>query len=534
MTERFDAIIIGAGPSGAVTAKRMNEAGMSVLVLEQGDWPDYSKARAGHPDFEITANRYWNWDPNVRKAPADYPVDDVDSEITALMYNGVGGGTVIYAAHWERFLPSDFRVHTLDGVASDWPFTYEELEPYYVAVEKEFGVSGLEGDTCYPPGEGPPLPPVPMNKIGRLGAEAANRLGWHWWPASNAIATRRYGNLHPCAQRTSCLYGCPTGAKASADRTHWSSLVHQGVRLTTGARVKQLVTNSAGLIDRVVFVDREGLEHAVAGDVTIVCANGVGTPRLLLMSDPGGPGLANSSGLVGKRLMMHPFATSIGLFEDDLEAWRGPWGQHLHLMEWYETDLSRGFVRGAKWALMPTGAPLAAMLPGLWGDKDVWGPNFHDTLHRRLGRSAMIGIICEDLPEESNRVTLSDSAVDSDGLPAPKITYENSENSRRMISFHVGKAEQYLREMGAYETISTPNIVGAGWHLLGTCVMGTDPTKSVVDAHGRTHDIGNLYIFDGSTFPTSSGVNPTATIAANALRCANALVASRLDQEVPV
>ena len=108
-------------------------------MLEQGDWPDYSKATVTREDFPLTAGRDWGWDPNARQAPGDYPIDDSESDITALMWNGVGGGTVVYAAQWQRNMPSDFRVRTLDGVADDWPLTYEDLEPYYVRVERDFG-----------------------------------------------------------------------------------------------------------------------------------------------------------------------------------------------------------------------------------------------------------------------------------------------------------------------------------------------------------------------------------------------------------
>src|SRR5580765_5865848 len=138
-----DVLIIGAGPTGAVAAKRFAEAGMRVVVLEQGDWPDYSKARAGELDFELTAGRDWSANPNRRRAPADYPIEDSHSDISAVLFNAVGGGTVVYAAHWQRNMPSDFRVRTLDGVAEDWLLSYEELEPYYERVEHDFAVSGL-------------------------------------------------------------------------------------------------------------------------------------------------------------------------------------------------------------------------------------------------------------------------------------------------------------------------------------------------------------------------------------------------------
>ena len=131
-----DVLIVGAGPSGAVTALRLAQDGFRVTVLEQGDWPDYSKANVAEPEFAVTADRDWGWDPNMRAAPGDYPIDDSESDITALMWNGVGGGTIVYAAQWQRNMPSDFRVRTLDGVADDWPFTYEDLEPYYVRVER--------------------------------------------------------------------------------------------------------------------------------------------------------------------------------------------------------------------------------------------------------------------------------------------------------------------------------------------------------------------------------------------------------------
>lgn len=532
-----DVLVIGAGPTGAVAAKRFAEAGMSVVVLEQGDWPDYTKARAEHPDLELTAGRYWSGNPNRRRAPADYPIDDRESDIAAVLYNAVGGGTVIYAAHWQRNLPSDFRVRTLDSVADDWPLTYEDLQPYYERVEADFGVSGLEGDPAFPPGKGPPLPPAPLAPMGRRVAQAHNQLGWHWWPGPNAIATRAYGPLRPCTQRATCMWGCVEGAKGSADITHWPQNIERGVWLVTGARVRRLEVNSAGLVSGAVYVDREGQNHFQKAAVTVLGANGIGTPRILLNSAsancPGG--LANSSGLVGRRLMLHPFGTVVGLFDEDLGSTHGLWGQHLHCLEFYETDAARGFVRGAKWGLQPTGGPLSMTRSYPWGENNaIWGPDFHQQLRKRLGHSAMWGIIAEDLPEENNRVVLDPALKDADGVPAPKLIYRMSENSRRLLEFHLARAKESLEAAGAFETVVAPLIRETGWHILGTARMGDDSGASVVDAWGRCHDVANLFIYDGSIWPTSSGMNPTATIAALALRCAEHLVEERRNQKIPV
>jgi choline dehydrogenase-like flavoprotein len=331
--------------------------------------------------------------------------------------------------------------------------------------------------------------------------------------------------------RATCLWGCADGAKATVDRTYWPVNQKNGVELVTRARVRRLLQRSDGLVEGAEYLDADGNEHVQRAGITILGANGLGTPRLLFLSGDNG-GLANSSGLVGKRLMMHPFGTVTGLFEEDLHSWQGTWGQHIHSLEFYETGEDRDHVRGAKWGLQPTGGPLSMTRAYPWGEENaVWGEAFHREVKRRLGHSAMWGIIAEDLPEESNRVTLDPDHPDEYGIPGVKIDYRNSENTERMMDFHRERARESLLAAGAYDVIIAPFIEATGWHLLGTCKMGDDPATSVVDGWGRCHDVENLFIFDGSVWPTSSGMNPTATIAAFALRSAEHLVETRRDQK---
>ncbi len=529
-TTQVDAVIVGAGLSGGLTAATLARAGWSVVCLEQGDWPDYSKARADYPDFEVTADRYWARDPNVRKAPVDYPVDDTESDISPLMWNGVGGGTVLYSAKWHRMTPSDFRVRSLDGVADDWPISYEQLEPWYVEAERQLGVSGLAGDPAYPDGEGPPNPPVPIRKAGRRMAKTMNELGWHWWAGGNAISTRKYRHLSPCRQHGTCMQGCPEGAKASTDITHWTDAITDGADLRTGARVTRIVM-SGDRARGVEYVDTDGNTQLVEAAHVIMCANGIGTPRLLQLSATAShpDGLGNSSGLLGTHLMMHPFAAVAGLFEEDLDTESGAWGQQIQSMQFYETEQNRGFVRGAKWGLQPTGGPLGLTRSYPWAEssKPMWYESFHDTLASRLGHAPMWSIVAEDLPMDSNRVTLSDTMTDSSGLAAPKIEYRADENSRAILNWHTDRAAESFMAAGATETIVGPLIRSSGWHLMGTARMGRDPRTSVTDEWGRLHDVANVHIFDSSTWVTCGGVNPAATQAALALRSADHMVSTK-------
>ena len=243
----------------------------------------------------------------------------------------------------------------------------------------------------------------------------------------------------------------------------------------------------------------------------MLAANGIGTPRLLLASASGvfPHGLANGSGLVGRRLMLHPYAWADGWFP---EPFRLPAGQTAGLvsLEFGSTRPECGFVRGSKLQLS-VGAPA----PGVCFDR------FEDGVADPRAHLAGISVSAEDLPDPDNRVTLSSTRADEDGVALPRMVYRVSANSRAILDFGIERAAEVLRAAGAVAIEPTFLKAQAGFHLMGTARMGGDPETSVVDRFGRCHEVPNLFVADASTFVTASCLNPSATAQALALRTAD-------------
>ena len=520
--EPVDVLIIGAGASGAAMAWSLADTRMKILCLEQGDWMNPAEYPSASKNWEMQRFGPFGLSPNGRGRPEDYPINDSESPIAVSNFNAVGGSTILYAAHFPRFHPSDFRVRSLDGVADDWPIDYARLEPYYAQNDRMMGVAGLAGDPAYPPKE-LPLPPVPLGKVGHTLARGFNKLGWHWWPSDSAIATAPYEGRAECINLGPCIMGCAQGAKGSTDVTYWPAAVRAGVELRTRCRVREITVDENGMADGVIYYDADGVEQRQPAEVVVLACNGVGTPRLLLNSASKRfpDGLANSSGLVGKNLMFHPYAMVTGVFDEPLEGYKGPAGCCIMSQEFYETDPSRGFVRGYTFEMLRGMGPISTALWSMSQGKLPWGADHHGSYQSVFDRTAGMVVICEDLPEAHNTVTLDPELTDSHGIPAPKITYRLSENSTRMLEHAVARGKEVLEAAGTHTTSAEAPLPPAGWHLMGTARMGTDPSTSVVNEWGRAHDVKNLFIIDGSVFVTAAAVNPTCTIQALALYVAD-------------
>ena len=282
--------------------------------------------------------------------------------------------------------------------------------------------------------------------------------------------------------------------------------------------MREITVDKDGRATGAVYYDSEGKEQYQAAEMVVMACNAIGTPRILLNSTSAQfpDGLANSSGELGRNLMLHPYATVDGIFDQPVDGAKGPL-KCVASHEFYETDLSRGFVRGFSFETQRGYGPVATGLLGVAAGRIPKGRGHHAAYRKLSERMLSLVAVCEDLPEAHNTVTLDPSRCDAHGIPAAKVDYRLSDNSHKMLNFAVARGAEVMRAAGAVDVIETKLLKNAGWHNMGTARMGTDPNTSVVNEWGRCHDVKNLFVIDGSIFVTSAGVNPTRTIQALAL-----------------
>jgi choline dehydrogenase-like flavoprotein len=515
-----DFVVIGSGIIGALSARKLAQAGASVIILEAGprvdrgeivarfrnsprrsDWlsPYPSYPWAEHPIYQPKDNGYL-----VQAGPYPY---------TAEYMRQVGGTTWHWAAMAWRNLPNDFRIHSLYGVGVDWPMSYDDLEPYYQEAEEIMGVSGA-------PNTGSPrTKPFPMEPVAEPYAmrRIRERLASDYPVVSNTTArnSRPYDGRPACCGNNSCQPICPIDAQYHGGLAV-DAAEAAGVKLIANANVYRLEHDDKGNISAALYYDPDKLSHTVTGKTFIVAANGIESPRLLLVSksDKFPNGLANSTDMVGRHLMDHP-STSL-TFDGDEDLWLGRGPQSPSSINTMRdgtfraehapyrldfTNISR--VDGTTTSLIAAG---------------VYGPE----LSRRLRHSAAVELsvknVLEVLPDPDRRITLSDQK-DAMGIQKAETHYSIDDYTRKGHE----RSQQDFRRIaelmgGTNLRFSQDGVFANNQHICGTLSMGTDPKVSVCDEWGRTHDHENLFLASTAVLPTCATCNSTESGIAVALR----------------
>ncbi len=497
-----DVCIVGAGAGGSVLAKELSEAGSKVVVIEAGPWLD---TREDFVNDELTMlDGRIDWDGLRITAGAD-PIP-LGRNNTG---RAVGGSTVHYTAAALRLHEDDFELKSREGIADDWPITYAELAPYYKRVEDYLGVSGPRRFP-WPPYRGPfPYPELPWSARDFLLARGMIRLGLTPAKAPHAIITGSKDERSPCMMYGFCTNGCKSDAKSSALVTYIPDAVKAGAEIRELSFAIKVNTRPDGYARSVTYI-HDGRYYEQEADIIILSCYAVETPRLLLNSLPGG--LANTSGMVGRNFMVHLGDNIIGRFDEPMDNWVTP-PVGIMNQDFYGTVKGKDFARGYTLEAYSM-FPVEFYTGFVEANPHLWGTGLMDFLGSYQNYT-MLGTVGEVLPNEMNFVELAKEA-DEHGVPVARVVYSRDENAKRLSKDSIDLSEEILKAAGASGIMRQESTI----HVLGTCRMGNDPKRSVVDRWCRSHDIANLFICDGSVFVTGGAVNPSLTIEALATRTA--------------
>jgi len=536
-----DVCVVGSGAGGLVAARQLSRAGFRVVVLERGPW----LRREDFVEDEIAVKHRGLLWPQVDDEPRTWRPDDRAeatrlSRETQLFSNAmcVGGATVHYSGLSWRFHESDFRVLSEEGAVAgadlaDWPISYAELEPYYEQAEWEIGVSGRGWASPFDPPRRRdyPLPPVARNSAGAIVELGARALGLHAFPTPVAVLSRPYRGRPACTNKGFCSgYGCPVGARSSTLEAMLPQALATGrCEIRPDAMASQVRLDERGCASGVAYIGADGVERFQEAGLVILAAGGVETPRLLFLSATTGhpDGLGNGSGLVGRNLMLHaPGATVTATFPNPLDGHKGSTSTRVHHDD-YRSDSRRGFIRGGfSHPRAHGGDPIELALRPVHPAR--WGAAHKDSMRAMWRHYLYSHVTGESLPVPDNRVDLDPSVRDRHGLPVARVTHTAHGNDVLLARYLAVRSGQLLEAAGATRVmVPEPSVRKLHNHQMGTCRMGDDPARSVVDRWGRSHEVPNLYVVDASIFVTSGGLNPALTIQANAFRISEHIAATR-------
>jgi len=547
-----DVVVVGTGPGGATAAHVLTEAGRSVIMLEKGrnhllalDAPYGPLGHVSNDELKFTRRHFLGPDPLLE--PRTYRDRDGDGDPLWVgdvnnLPSTVGGGGFHADGKLPRFREVDFRARSELGPIEgadivDWPFDYEDLEPYYAEAERLVGVAGDHTANPFAAWRsGPyPMPPGADMFCATLTGPAAERLGYHPYRAPTGVNSVEYDGRPACNNCGFCaFYGCPIEAKGDPVGLLRAALHTGRCEIRPEANVTEIVLDATGRRARGVrYLDALGGAHEVSASHVVVACGAFETPRLLMRSGVGNPDV------VGRYLMYHLQTLVLGLFPFRLHAHRGRAVTHL---------MDDPIVPDAEAMAAARDAGLPYFRGGIVEHGGAGQPIMEaihlppGELHSRLMlespmRDCMAAFTMqgEDLPQATNRIDFDPRVRDVWGRPAGRVTYSPHGHDVACATHWAPRLEAVMKEAGAHTTfwVTSPPLAehrrpGAdptptSRHVMGTARMGADPRTSVCDEQQRCWDVENVLVTDSSVFPTSTGYGPTLTIVATALRAARLL-----------
>ena len=496
-------VIICSGAGGGTLANELCQQGIGVVVLEAGALQ--SSASFINDEWKSFSQLAWL---DQRTTSGSWRVAKDFPNLPAWICKTVGGTTTHWAGASLRFQEHEFKTRTHYGEIAganlqDWPLTLQELAPYYARAEDKMGVTRTHG-----------IPGLPGNNNFKVMYAGATKLGYKEVHTGNmAINSQPRDGRGRCMQLGFCFQGCKSGAKWSTLYTELPKAEKTGkLDLRPQSHVTRIEHDARGKVTGVVYFDKDGKEQRQKARIVAVAGNSIETPRLLLLSASSmfKDGLANSSGQVGRNYMRHMTGSVYGLFKNPVHMYRGTTMAGI-VRDEAGHDPRRGFAGGYELETLALGLPfMAAFL-----DPGGWGAGFTEYMENYTHLAGM-WLVGEDMPRESNRVTLHASLKDQWGNAIPNVHFDDHANDIAMREHAFRQGQRVYEAAGAIKSFRTPPYPST--HNLGTCRMGASAQSSVCNQYGQTHDIANLFISDGSQFTSGGAENPTLTIVTLAIR----------------
>jgi choline dehydrogenase-like flavoprotein len=532
---KVNAVIVGAGAGGGVVAKELSVAGLSVVLIEQGNWISYDD----NTNDELLSQRTTVLGNSCGPDDEHYRRVNVHPDGSSRIvlpseadYNSnaacVGSGTVTYGALAWRYMKEDFKMKSVYGhvpgsTLEDWPISYEDLEAYYEKAEWELGVAGEDEKNPFaPPRKRPqPMPPFTHNKEAGLLKDAAQRLGLHPFSIPMLRNSVPYNGRPACYRMRTCIgFACPVNAKSGTHNTVIPVALQTGnCELRTQCIVSEVIVDESGKITGVSYFDKDKKKQTQLADIVILSAAAIETARLLLNSKSrfSPKGIGNENDWVGRNLQGHAYPQAFGLFEDEIYDDFGP-GSSIAICDFNHHN--PGIIGGGYLANAFIRMPYSFSKLRPPGEKS-WGKAHKDFQRKNFKRVVEVHGPYQEIPNFDQRVEVDPAVKDFWGIPVARLSGKTHEEDIKGCTYMAEKAEMWLKEAGAvltWSSLGIANGVSAGQHQAGTCRMGLDPKTSVTDIYGRVHSTPNLFVADGSLHVTNGGFNPALTIMANGFR----------------